>query len=70
MVLAVNYFVRFIPSLMFRKDKPWMEQLTVVACLSLAAKVEETQVEESKPMFDSNPYKEWSFWCCQLCNGG
>lgn len=43
-VLAVNYFDRFISSLKFQKDKPWMSQLVAVACLSLAAKVEETQV--------------------------
>ncbi|GMI86473.1 CYCLIN D3;2 [Hibiscus trionum] len=61
-VLAVNYFDRFISSLKFQKDKPWMGQLAAVACLSLAAKVEETQVpllldlqvEESKYVFDSN----------------
>ncbi|KAK8556752.1 hypothetical protein V6N13_064760 [Hibiscus sabdariffa] len=60
-VLAVNYFDRFISSFKFQKDKPWMGQLAAVACLSLAAKVEETQVprlldlkaEESKFVFDS-----------------
>ncbi|XWS29779.1 hypothetical protein CRYUN_Cryun24cG0059600 [Craigia yunnanensis] len=60
-VLAANYFDRFISSLTFQKDKPWMGQLVAVACLSLAAKVEETQVpllldfqvEESKYVFDS-----------------
>jgi cyclin D3, plant len=43
-VLAVNYFDRFVTSLKFQKDKPWMTQLTAVACLSLAAKIEETHV--------------------------
>lgn len=43
-VLAVNYFDRFITSLRFQRDKPWMTQLTAVACLSLAAKMEETHV--------------------------
>ncbi|KAK6924013.1 Cyclin, C-terminal domain [Dillenia turbinata] len=43
-VLAVNYFDRFLSNLQFQKDKPWMIQLTAVACLSLAAKVEETYV--------------------------
>ncbi|CAL5372862.1 unnamed protein product [Camellia sinensis] len=60
-VLAVNYFDRFISSLFFQRDKPWMGQLTAVACLSLAAKVEETQVpllldlqvEESKYVFEA-----------------
>ncbi|KAL6220382.1 hypothetical protein ACLB2K_008138 [Fragaria x ananassa] len=60
-VLAMNYFDRFSSSLVFQKDKPWMTQLTAVACLSLAAKVEEThlpllldlQVEESKYVFEA-----------------
>lgn len=43
-VLAVNYFDRFISTLQFQRDKPWMSQLAAVACLSLAAKVEETHV--------------------------
>lgn len=43
-VLAVNYFDRFIASRCFQKEKPWMSQLAAVACLSVAAKVEETQV--------------------------
>ncbi|MBA0581784.1 hypothetical protein Gorai_023955 [Gossypium raimondii] len=61
MVLAVNYFDRFISSLKLQQDNPWMSQLAAVACLSLAAKVEETQVplllelqvEESNYVFDS-----------------
>ncbi|PIN25367.1 G1/S-specific cyclin D [Handroanthus impetiginosus] len=60
-VLAVNYYDRFITSLCFQRDKPWMSQLAAVACLSLAAKVEETQVpflldlqvEESKYVFEA-----------------
>lgn len=43
-VLAVNYLDRFLFSCHFQRDKPWMTQLVAVACLSLAAKVEETQV--------------------------
>lgn len=43
-VLAVNYFDRFVSSLQFQRDKPWMSQLAAVTCLSLAAKVEETHV--------------------------
>ncbi|KAK4360647.1 hypothetical protein RND71_019599 [Anisodus tanguticus] len=45
-VLAVNYFDRFVISgVCFHKDnKPWMSQLVAVACLSIAAKVEEIQV--------------------------
>ncbi|KAJ8497255.1 hypothetical protein OPV22_007807 [Ensete ventricosum] len=49
-MLAVNYLDRcFLPSaaaggLRLQKDKPWMGRLAAVACLSLAAKVEETSV--------------------------
>ncbi|KAK9056650.1 hypothetical protein SSX86_024012 [Deinandra increscens subsp. villosa] len=43
-ILAINYLDRFLSSLHFQKDSPWMIQLVAVSCLSLAAKVEETQV--------------------------
>ncbi|XP_068656975.1 cyclin-D3-1-like [Aristolochia californica] len=60
-VLSVNYLDRFLASLHFQRDKPWMTQLAAVACLSLAAKVEETQVpllldlqvEETKYVFEA-----------------
>ncbi|KAK1439016.1 hypothetical protein QVD17_04831 [Tagetes erecta] len=60
-VLAVNYFDRFLLSPSFQRDKPWMNQLAAVACLSLASKVEEIQapllmdlqVEGSKFVFES-----------------
>ncbi|KAL0350718.1 UNVERIFIED_CONTAM: Cyclin-D3-3 [Sesamum radiatum] len=60
-LLAVNYYDRFVTSRCFQKDKPWMSQLAAVACLSIAAKVEETQVpllldlqvEESKYLFEA-----------------
>ncbi|CAI8604925.1 unnamed protein product [Vicia faba] len=42
--LAVTYFDRFLLTFLFQKDKPWMIQLVAVTCISLAAKVEETQV--------------------------
>lgn len=42
-ILAVNYLDRFLSSY-YQRDKPWMIQLVAVTCLSLAAKVEETQV--------------------------
>uniref|UniRef100_A0A7N1A9X7 Cyclin D3 n=1 Tax=Kalanchoe fedtschenkoi TaxID=63787 RepID=A0A7N1A9X7_KALFE len=42
-VLAVDYFDRFMARQRDKPDKPWMVQLTAVTCLSLAAKVEETQ---------------------------
>lgn len=45
-VLAINYLDRFLLSCSgSRWDRaPWMDQLAGVACLSLAAKVEETNV--------------------------
>ncbi|ESQ31209.1 hypothetical protein EUTSA_v10004441mg [Eutrema salsugineum] len=60
-LLAVNYFDRFITSIKFETDKPWMSQLVAVACLSLAAKVEEIhvpllidlQVEEARYIFEA-----------------
>ncbi|PHT30445.1 hypothetical protein CQW23_29912 [Capsicum baccatum] len=59
--LAVNYFDRFLFTFdQLKNHKPWMSQLVAVACLSLAAKVEETevpllldlQVEESRFVFE------------------
>jgi len=60
-VLAVNYFDRFASSRTFQREIPWMSQLAAVACLSLAAKVEEIdvpllldlQVGESKYVFEA-----------------
>ncbi|KDP41686.1 hypothetical protein JCGZ_16093 [Jatropha curcas] len=60
-VLAVNYLDRFLFSFHLQTEKPWMTQLAAVACLSLAAKVEETevpllldlQVEDSKYVFEA-----------------
>ncbi|KAK4767134.1 hypothetical protein SAY86_014884 [Trapa natans] len=62
-VVAVNYFDRFLLSHRFQREKPWLGQLVAVACLSLAAKVEEThlplqlllhlQIEESVYLFES-----------------
>lgn len=43
-ILAINYLDRFLSSLHFQTDLPWMIQLVAVSCLSLAAKVEETEV--------------------------
>lgn len=44
-VLSINYLDRFLCRFHFQRDnKPWMIHLLAVTCLSLAAKVEETQV--------------------------
>ncbi|CAN1191924.1 CYCD3-2 [Linum perenne] len=59
-VLAINYLDRFLLTFHLQTDKPWMTQLTAVACLSVAAKVEETyvpllldlQVGESRYVFE------------------
>ncbi|TKY50957.1 Cyclin-D3-2 protein [Spatholobus suberectus] len=42
--LAVTYLDRFLLSFHFQREKPWTIQLVAVTCISLAAKVEETQV--------------------------
>lgn len=42
--LAVNYLDRFLSAYELPKSKHWTMQLLAVACLSLAAKVEETEV--------------------------
>ncbi|KAI3774712.1 hypothetical protein L1987_49272 [Smallanthus sonchifolius] len=59
-ILAINYMDRFLSSHHFQECKPWMIQLLAVTSLSLAAKVEETQVpslldlqvEDTKYMFE------------------
>ncbi|XP_016457823.1 cyclin-D3-3 isoform X1 [Nicotiana tabacum] len=59
-ILAVNYFDRFLFSFQSQSEKPWLNHLAAVSCLSLAAKVEETQVpllldlqvEESRYLFE------------------
>ncbi|XP_074587446.1 cyclin-D3-1-like [Curcuma longa] len=59
--LSVNYLDRFFSSHDFLKDTTWMTQLVSVACLSLAAKMEEKevpssldlQVDESKYRFEA-----------------
>lgn len=43
-VLAVDYFDRFLAKFCLQRDETWTAQLTAVACLSIAAKVEETHV--------------------------
>ncbi|KAK1423815.1 hypothetical protein QVD17_19124 [Tagetes erecta] len=60
-ILAINYLDRFLFSLHFQKDYPWMIQLVAVTCLSLAAKIQEThvpllldlQVDDTKFLFEA-----------------
>ncbi|KAL8215544.1 hypothetical protein R6Q57_022381 [Mikania cordata] len=42
--LSINFLDRFLDVYEFPKDKAWMMQLLAVACLSLASKMEETEV--------------------------
>ncbi|XVE60572.1 hypothetical protein DITRI_Ditri05aG0139400 [Diplodiscus trichospermus] len=59
--LSINYLDRFLSAYELPKGKAWMMQLLAVACLSLAAKMEETevplildlQVGESKFVFEA-----------------
>ncbi|KVH98836.1 cyclin-D3-1-like [Cynara cardunculus var. scolymus] len=59
--LSVNYLDRFLAVYELPKDKAWMMQLLAVTCLSLAAKMEETemplnldlQAGESRYVFES-----------------
>ncbi|KAI4307467.1 hypothetical protein L6164_030650 [Bauhinia variegata] len=59
--LSINYLDRFLSAYELPKGKAWTMQLLAVACLSLAAKVEETevplvvdlQVGESKFVFEA-----------------
>lgn len=62
-ILAINYLHRFLSSLHFQKDKPWMIHLASVTCLSLAAKVEETQV----PLLLDLQVRPFSFSFFLLC---
>ncbi|GMH16296.1 hypothetical protein Nepgr_018137 [Nepenthes gracilis] len=76
-ILALNYLDKFLSSLCFRKDKPWIIQLAAVTCLSLAAKVEEPQVprlvdlqvEGTNTLFEAKTIQKWSSLCCQHSNG-
>lgn len=43
-ILAINYLDRFVSAAELQREKPWMMHLVAVTSLSLAAKVEETQV--------------------------
>lgn len=43
-VLAINYLDRFLSSIQFEPKKSWAIRIAAVACVSLAAKIEETQV--------------------------
>jgi len=59
--LSINYMDRFLSAYQFPKRRDWSMQLLAVACLSLAAKVDETdvpqildlQIGESKFVFEA-----------------
>ncbi|XP_015972565.1 cyclin-D3-1 [Arachis duranensis] len=64
--LAVNYLHRFLFTFTMKKNQPWLTHLAAVACISLAAKMEETQVplpldlqvEDSKYVFEAKTIKK------------
>lgn len=67
--LAVDYLDRFLSSFPFQREKPWTTQIAAVACLSLAAKVEETHVPLlldfqvcSTNLFKRNKISIWAFF--------
>lgn len=80
-LLAVDYLDRFLVCFHSQRNKPWMTHLAAVACLSIAAKVEETQVPLlldlqvralQSPIFHESEWilviKIGSFYC--MCSGG
>ncbi|XP_018674485.2 cyclin-D3-1 isoform X1 [Musa acuminata AAA Group] len=50
--LSVNYFDRFLSECELPQGKTWMTRLLSVACLSLAAKMEKTDVPQSPDLQD------------------
>ncbi|MED6123510.1 hypothetical protein PIB30_049857 [Stylosanthes scabra] len=64
--LAVNYLHRFLFKMKMKKKQPWLTHLAAVACISLAAKLQETQVplpidlqvEDSKYVFEAKSIKK------------
>ncbi|XP_077251491.1 cyclin-D4-2-like [Tasmannia lanceolata] len=48
--LSINYMDRFLSSYELPQGKSWMMQLLSVACLSLAAKIEETEIPLSQDL--------------------
>ncbi|KAK7406456.1 hypothetical protein VNO78_08082 [Psophocarpus tetragonolobus] len=55
--LSVTYFDRFLSKRSIDESKPWAVQLLSVACLSLAAKMEEQNV----PVLSEYPMEEYRF---------
>ncbi|KFK32810.1 hypothetical protein AALP_AA6G290800 [Arabis alpina] len=53
--LSLNYLDRFLTSYELPKDKDWAVQLLAVSCLSLAAKMEETDVPQTVDLQVGDP---------------
>ncbi|CAA7019811.1 unnamed protein product [Microthlaspi erraticum] len=53
--LSMNFLDRFLTSYELPKDKAWSAQLLAVACLSLAAKMEETDVPQTVDLQVGDP---------------
>ncbi|RYQ83757.1 hypothetical protein Ahy_B10g102576 [Arachis hypogaea] len=64
--LAINYLHRFLFTFTVKKKQSWLTYLATVACISLAAKMEETQVslpldlqvEDNKYVFEAKIIKK------------
>ncbi|XP_021308372.1 cyclin-D2-2 [Sorghum bicolor] len=52
--LAVNYLDRYLSTNQIPADQPWMPQLLSIACLTIAAKMEETVVPRRLDFHDQN----------------
>ncbi|XP_066385256.1 cyclin-D2-2-like [Miscanthus floridulus] len=52
--LAVNYLDRYLSTNQIPADQPWMPQLLSIACLTIAAKMEETMVPRRLDFYDQN----------------
>ncbi|CAN1272436.1 CYCD3-1 [Linum perenne] len=65
--LAINCLDRFIAGPCY--EKPWTIQLVAVGCLSLAAKVEETDVPLllDLQMFDEMPQRQLHLFFLSFC---
>ncbi|KAG5001624.1 hypothetical protein JHK87_022696 [Glycine soja] len=60
--LSVNYLDRFLSVYELPRGKSWSMQLLAVACLSIAAKMEEIKVPPCVDL-QLKTFKEWNYWC-------
>ncbi|TYK29451.1 cyclin-D4-2-like [Cucumis melo var. makuwa] len=75
-ILSVNYFDRFLSSNILPRRNGWAFQLLSVACLSLAAKMEEPEVPllldlqifEPKYVFEPKTVQRMELWVMSILN--